>query len=480
MSARDLVHRVAAAYAQGHTKVATFPPFSKNGPPPPPTGFASPEKRNIPQDHPFEPRALKPMAQALWAASVAHGHALTAYRHISRLKSATVSPDGMIGGRGYIMKMADMRKRLYEACESLSAITDTLHDEIAAPHWKPKLAQLDESDAEDVQRFVEESQDWLARPEDEAEEEMEAVEKGEKDGDEKEEPKASELPSAGPAEESDAQPPKPPGGSDKQASTGAGLKMLYWDPEYGVVPGRPTPVQGNSSISPAELPGPRVDHLDRGEQTGPWGSYNFEEEPSDDWTLGEREYDYPHEGDNDLHQACGSPMAESAVPDSNTDDTETDAWDFGLGYGANGSGAGGYENPSDEGSGTKGVWGPHSGLPGGPSTSVNDTTPMVDVTLNERHSLLRTLLPGDTDEPVARSDYFTGPKGNLVQSQSGLPGEATPFVENHPPAMGTGYTTEDAETSYARYDYGTHTYRPDPLHNWPQEKLPENIWPQQG
>src|ERR1700743_2705909 len=105
-------------------KTAAFPPFADNMPPQPEEGGGGDSpvggKRNIPKDHPYDPKALKPMATALWAASVSLGHALTAYRHLSRLKSATISPDGMLGGRGYIMGVPDVRKKLYAACEALS------------------------------------------------------------------------------------------------------------------------------------------------------------------------------------------------------------------------------------------------------------------------------------------------------------------------------------------------------------------------
>jgi hypothetical protein len=450
MKAQNLVRRVAAAYSEGVTKVATFPPFSKNGPPPLPSGSGESGKRNIPKDHPFDAKALKPMAQALWATSVSLGHAWTAYRHLNRLKSTRVSPDGMLGGRGYVMAVKDIRQKMYAACEALSSIADTIHDEIEAPHWKPKLAQLDSEDQEGIERFVEKSQDLLDNPEDEAEDEMKAIEEGKSEKDE--DNQASKLPTATPAADSEAQPMKP------------ATKEAFWTR------------LANSSVSPDELPGPRVDHLDRGEQLGPWGSYNVDEEPSDNWFQKPKEYEYPHEGDNDLREAT---RAESVVPDSTTEDTPTEAWDFGLGYGANGQGAGGYQNPSDEGAGTKGVWGPHSGLPGSPSTPVNDTTPVVDVQLNERHAL-QALLPGDTDEPVARSDYFQGWKGNLVQSESELPQEPSPTLQNAPSLPNTDYVSEDGGTAYVRYDYSTHTFREDPLHNWPQEKLPENTWPQQG
>lgn len=190
MKASDVARRVVARYTEARVKTAAFPPFSKNGPPPSPddtgpiddgnSGGSNSTRRNIPPDHDFDPRALKPMSKALFATSVGLGHALTAYRHLNRLKSTTVSPDGMLGGRGYVMAVADARRKLYEACESLSSIADTLYDEIQAPHWKPKLGMLDPNEAGDVARLIEEAQNILADPEDQADEEISEIE-GEND-----------------------------------------------------------------------------------------------------------------------------------------------------------------------------------------------------------------------------------------------------------------------------------------------------------
>lgn len=192
----DIAARVRARFHSPQTKTASFPPFSKNGPPPSPeeegasvigsTGANSNPngvggRRNIPADHQFDPRALKPMSKALFATSVGLGHALTAYRHLNRLKSATVSPDGMLGGRGYIMAVKEVRQKLYEACESLSAIADTLYDEIKAPHWESKLRMLGPDDADDVSRLIEEAQGILSDPEDQADEEIEKVENDDSD-----------------------------------------------------------------------------------------------------------------------------------------------------------------------------------------------------------------------------------------------------------------------------------------------------------
>lgn len=431
-----------------------------------PQDQASSERREIPKDHAYDPKSLKPLAKTLWAASVAMGHALTSYRHLTRLKSSTISPDGKLGGKGYVMSITDLRKRLYEACESLSAITDTLHDEICGPHWKPRLAQLDENDAEDVERFIEESKGILDNPEEDAAENEREIEE-ENDGPSKKSKKA------------------------------------------------------NSSIPVGTLPGPRVEHLDRELDTY-----------VDAW-VDPKEYVYPNPwGDNK--------QAGSSVPDANTDPTPTEAWDFGLGYGAEGQGAGDYANPTSEG---KGVWGPASGLPGSPPTSSGDNTPTVERKLNDKAAaksladrfrskkarfiteqevralaeqyseakgvpdatdeeiwdlirseqepkmqalLAQSELPGN-ENAVARSDYYNGDlSGNLVNApkaaavatleelhswaNSSLPSEAPAGGTYAPSLVNTDYSYEDLSTPYVRYDYTTHNYRKDPLHDWPKGK----------
>lgn len=428
-----------AVRAAMRSKTAGFPPFSKNGPPPSVGGDAI--KRDIPKDHPFNPRALKPMSKALWASTVALGHALAAYREFSRLKSASVSPDGLMGGRGYMMDVRDIRQKLFEATESLSAISDTLYDEINAPHWKPKLAQLNHDDKEDVGRFIERSIEFLRSPEDEATEEMDEIEA-----------------------ENDAESPRselPDGGHSKQASRrsfSAAVEDLTERIFQAIESGcEPQPVvrdflktyMASSSLPVESLPGPRVDHLGPGQGGGPWGSYNDDEEPVD--RADTTEDDYVYEWENELKRAS------SGLPQ---DSTPTEAWDFGLGYGARGQGAGDYRNPSGEGDGTKGVWGPHSGLPGAPpQPSGAALAPAVDRALNERGS--QSLLPQDAAGPAARSDYYRGPKDNLLRGESQLPGDGSvaPWEQGLPVDIDTGYVYEDLSTPYVRNDY-TRNERP--------------------
>jgi hypothetical protein len=547
-----------------HRKTAAFPPQGQSQNAPPEAGASAGATRNIPKDHSFDSRALKPLSKALWASTVALGHTLTAYRHLSRIKSATVSPDGSLGGRGYVMKLAEMRQKLYEASEALSSISDTIFDEISAPHWKPKLAQLDEGDQEDVRRFIDEAQEVMENPEGEAEEEIEAIEEAPL--------KSRKKPKAKPSDPSKGS--KVPDGGDTPAETASplrpkeasmrppGLTDRQWVVEfYTNRTAYPSDDElsrqifvkaANSSEPVGEMPGgPRVDHLGPGTGNGEYGDFSEAETlspPADPWNAdgagisrreeGGEDYDYTSEWENDFSKSALAPktptaeeveewwedasptqmknlarslklttyqssrwnaqdwekamdyyvrvyegdsrgfqrgrnlgamwkvQAAAGIPDASSDDTKTDAWDFGIGFGAKGDGAGGYENPSGEGNGTKGVEGPHSGLPGAPAQSSGDTTRVVlDDKLNPRQAAFealygQALLPQDSAGGVSRSDYFPGAKDNLVSvGTSDLPGDAPAIETGGQPLLNTFHTQEDVRTPYVRFDYTTRNLR---------------------
>ncbi len=393
--------------------------------------------RAIPEDYKYDPSALKPMAKMLWSMSVSLGHALSAHKAFVRLKSATISPDGMLGGRGYVMAVKDVRMMLHDACEALSALCDTIHDEIHAPHWQPKLGQLEAADVDKIRDLLSEAQGFLDDPE-----EVDKEDEDKEDEDEDEEGKGKDghagwhHPAVDKANKGKKEPRSDlPGGGDKE--TGPQAQPLRHDMRKSPQNEKQASLQpktlaervaakylhSNSSLPTETMPGgPRIQHLDRGDtdQKGPFGEVNDPEpEPAvpDDWagTGGVSEgYNYPSDWDNDLHEKqAGSDTADSAMspaiaehqppadgeqgqeitavyqygtsafPDSNSDTTPTEAWDFGIGDGngddAHGQGAGGYgvgnpgapdTNPGG-GTGNRGVYGPQSGLPKDPGGKVN-------------------------------------------------------------------------------------------------------------
>ena len=470
-------------------------------------GNMEPTKRKIPKDFDYDLKAIKPLIKVLWATSVSLGHALTAHRQFARLKSATFSPDGLVGGHGYVLGVKDVRSRLFEACENLSAIIDTLHDEVNAPHWKSKIGELEKKDLSDVKKLLGDAEEIMDDPEGEVEDEWEAVEKGKswtsERFDSKDDAKASQVPGGGNHEtvevgDNPAGPGHPSNTQTKQSSSYTYCRVANSSEPVNTLPG-----------------GPRVDHLDRAEDRGPWGSYNEEEpEPAeadkkDEWSTSEgvgNEYNYPSVWENDF----SSKAARSSVPDSVTDSTPTEGYDWGIGDGngndAHGQGAGGYglANPS---TGDHGVYGPRADLPsdfgGKTKPDESDSNAVVESEISGHSSPASTknaagVLPNDTDEPVARSDYYRPPKGNdmnvTVRGQTELPGEqpqpeltpVTPrpahlgehmFADSGLPGQDETNTTWDKDmspnnayryerpdTTYVKWDDNTHEQRPDTVH----------------
>ena len=523
-------------------------------------------RRQIPENHEFDKKAIKPIVKSLWAMSIALGHALTAHRQFSRLKSSTFSPDGLLGGRGYVMPIKDIRQQLFEACENLSGLVDTLHDEINAPHWKPKLADLEKADMAEVERLLSDAEEWIDNPEEEADEEERDVTDNaswNKDRFKRDQSiPRSDMPSGGDKETVqksgpspgspdhpqnkylknasaytyDRRPPEPKRVHAREFEGGKSLFLVEFPlSELTLSPKLLAEMrsartralweaafqqQGNSSQPTTTLPGPRVQHLDRADsdQTGPGGSVNREDRPVDDswgetdgvsgqpmsqntgdgnnypsaWsgefdTKDASRYDtyMPHTllpddpgralGDRDKlrtetiedemdgeWRAAAEAFGSSGVPDSSSDSTPGQGYDFGIGDGngndAHGQAAGGYgegnpgspdSNPGG-GTGNRGVNGPRADLPsdpggGQPKDTGGDTNPMIEQGIGNNSVPARTAsgkLPNDDEAPVARSDYYWGDKGNdfnydknhnaapTEQAQSRTPGNEA----DNPPA----------------------------------------------
>ena len=134
---------------------------------------AGPQERKITPDFAFNPRNTKALATVLRSANAAMGHAMSAYTVFAKLKSSHISPDGSLGGKGYIQKIAEMRRAFMNVIEALSALSDTLDDEIRAPHWAAVSRQGDPEEREEVESIVEDALKIKKDPEEWAEEQME-------------------------------------------------------------------------------------------------------------------------------------------------------------------------------------------------------------------------------------------------------------------------------------------------------------------
>jgi hypothetical protein len=180
-----------------------------------------PSKREIHPEFAFDPKKSQILARILRSTMMSLGHTMAAYSAFAKLKSADISPDGSLGGKGYIQNIKDMRRSYMNTIEALSAMADTFYDEIHAPHWAALSRQEDPEDkaelaavlqeteeirddpeawAKEVEDDLEENfQDELPQPEEsdpESEVELEVVDDGEDPESEGESPSVERLASA--------------------------------------------------------------------------------------------------------------------------------------------------------------------------------------------------------------------------------------------------------------------------------------------
>jgi hypothetical protein len=121
---------------------------------------APPSNREIDEDYKFDARNLEPLTRTLRSLLSALGFAMSGYTSFTKTKSALISPDGSLGGRGYIMKIPDIRRQLMNCIEVLSSVSDTIYDEVNATHWHPDIdgasGNRERSEVEEIMSDVEE------------------------------------------------------------------------------------------------------------------------------------------------------------------------------------------------------------------------------------------------------------------------------------------------------------------------------------
>lgn len=128
-------------------------------------------ERNIDPDYKFDAKNLKPLVQTLRSVLMALGHVQTARTTFTKIKSQRISPDGNLGGKGYVLPVKDIRKILSNCDEGLSSIADCLDDEQQAVHWHPAVNDSggDPRARDEVKRIMDDVDEIKEDPEDWAE-----------------------------------------------------------------------------------------------------------------------------------------------------------------------------------------------------------------------------------------------------------------------------------------------------------------------
>lgn len=133
----------------------------------------SPSQRDFSAEYTYKPKNVKILARCLRSTMMALGHAHSAHARFSKLKSVDISPDGNLGGRGYINQIPQMRRQYANVVEALSSLSDTLYDEIRAPHWQEVEEALPPAEKKEVEDIVDDVEDIREDPEGWAQEEEE-------------------------------------------------------------------------------------------------------------------------------------------------------------------------------------------------------------------------------------------------------------------------------------------------------------------
>lgn len=128
-------------------------------------GGIGPSKRELIDGFEYKIKQAEPLALTLRATLMALGHASSAQNIFVKIKSAEISPDGALGGRGYIQKIADMRRQYMNVVEALSALSDTIHDELKAPHWHPDAEHGGPRERDEVQQILSDADQIQKDPE---------------------------------------------------------------------------------------------------------------------------------------------------------------------------------------------------------------------------------------------------------------------------------------------------------------------------
>lgn len=73
----------------------------------------------------------------------------------STIKAPAISPDGKLGGSGYVQSITDIKKFFFESLAMVSDISDTIADECKNPLW---INNMPEDDQEDLEEALEEKE----------------------------------------------------------------------------------------------------------------------------------------------------------------------------------------------------------------------------------------------------------------------------------------------------------------------------------
>ena len=84
----------------------------------------------------FNDNGIKSVANVYKFLAQAFMNLVKANNVFAACKSSQISPDGKLGGKGYIKPIKEIRENFSASVNILSELIDTFHDEVNSPYWK--------------------------------------------------------------------------------------------------------------------------------------------------------------------------------------------------------------------------------------------------------------------------------------------------------------------------------------------------------
>ena len=120
----------------------------------------------------YDKSKAKILKRVLHNLNVSQGTLIAAMKEIATMRGSEISPDGKLGGKGFIMPFRDIKQIINEAVGNLSDVTDTLADELTNPMWGLSSTEKKKvkKEQEDIEDKVEEAEEEIEEIEEKAEE----------------------------------------------------------------------------------------------------------------------------------------------------------------------------------------------------------------------------------------------------------------------------------------------------------------------
>lgn len=83
----------------------------------------------------YDKNKAKLLKKVLHSINVSLGTLISAMKDVSMIRGSEITPDGKLGGKGFIMSFKDIKRIIGEAVNGLSDVTDTIADELTNPMW---------------------------------------------------------------------------------------------------------------------------------------------------------------------------------------------------------------------------------------------------------------------------------------------------------------------------------------------------------